>query len=147
MRSAVPGLCACGIDAETPARFRHMADDPDWPMPFVFSRREIEHCRALRHPEQGLCAAFCCKEAFFKAIGVPYNYPDCELLLGQSGDAPRLIVDRTPMREHRLDRVEARILSLDAAEVVVVVDLYSRNRSANGASAGSGRSRLQMVTA
>jgi len=51
------------------------------------------------------------------------------------------------MREHRLDRVEARILSLDAAEVVVVVDLYSRNRSANGASAGSGRSRLQMVTA
>ena len=46
----------------------------------MFSTREIEHARALDDPARALCAAFCCKEALFKALGAMFEYPECELL-------------------------------------------------------------------
>lgn len=45
----------------------------------VFSEKELEHIRTLDDRPLGFCASFCCKEAFFKAVGVPINFTECEL--------------------------------------------------------------------
>lgn len=45
----------------------------------VFSEKELEHIRTLEDKSLGFCASFCCKEAFFKAVGVPINFTECEL--------------------------------------------------------------------
>jgi len=41
-------------------------------------------CLRLSDPAAGLCAAFCVKEAMYKAIGLPYNFTDCEYLPGRT---------------------------------------------------------------
>ncbi len=46
----------------------------------VFSAREVEYINRLADPAFGFCAAFCCKEAVFKALGQPINFVECELL-------------------------------------------------------------------
>lgn len=71
-------LLGAGIDAERVERFQAVAARPaGWEV--AFAPREIE--AALRHPEpaRALCAAFCCKEALYKCLRQPYNYPDCVL--------------------------------------------------------------------
>jgi len=35
----------------------------------VFTEAELKYCLDYRFPEQRLCARFCAKEAFFKALG------------------------------------------------------------------------------
>jgi phosphopantetheinyl transferase (holo-ACP synthase) len=76
-------LLSCGIDSERVARFRRMARDRSRFMPFVFTSRERSRCRRLPDPAAGLCAAFCVKEALYKALGSPYNFTDCEFLPGR----------------------------------------------------------------
>ena len=72
-------LVACGIDAERVDRFKSYIAGDEHPMPFVFSKDEIKHIRKLTNPEKGFSAAFCTKEAFFKAVSKIYNLSECEL--------------------------------------------------------------------
>jgi hypothetical protein len=45
-----------------------------------------------------MCASFCCKEAFFKALGEPYHFPHCELFYqGASGTLPVTLAE--PLRK------------------------------------------------
>jgi len=74
-------LLGCGIDAEQIARFDPRGGAGPAPLVAVFSAEEMSHCRSLPRPAEGLCAAFCAKEALFKAVGRPYDYAQCELLL------------------------------------------------------------------
>jgi 4'-phosphopantetheinyl transferase EntD len=73
-------LIGCGVDCETADRFAELAE-ASLPMPFVFTKREIE--RARRHEDGALllCLCFTGKEALFKAARKPFDYAACELLL------------------------------------------------------------------
>jgi phosphopantetheinyl transferase (holo-ACP synthase) len=68
----------CGIDSEIIERFAAFSKD-DHPLPLVFTEKETAYARASATPELMLAVSFCCKEAVVKAIGIPYNYTDCEL--------------------------------------------------------------------
>lgn len=73
-------LVSCGIDSEHVARFDRWSSNKSDFLPFVFTKQERSHCRLLRNPATGLCAAFCVKEALLKALGRPYDLADCEFL-------------------------------------------------------------------
>ncbi len=76
--SAQP-FCGAGIDAESPSRFVSALCE-DHPFPFIFTKDEISFAKGSAEPAFSLCAAFCCKEALFKATGIPYNFTECELI-------------------------------------------------------------------
>jgi 4'-phosphopantetheinyl transferase EntD len=78
----------CGVDAEKIERFSRLIRAKGHPMPFVFSAQEMYFCRSLQDPRLGLCAAFCCKEAVFKALGRPHDMAQCRFLY-RSGQAPQ----------------------------------------------------------
>lgn len=73
-------LASCGIDSEHVERFCKWEKAGKNFLPFVYTPKERAHCRGLEDPVAGLCAAFCVKEALFKALGRPYNFTDCEFL-------------------------------------------------------------------
>ena len=79
-------LIGCGIDGERVDRFNLYIANDERPMPFVFSGEEIKYFNQLSNPAKGFCSAFCCKEAFYKAVSGYYNFPECELL--SCGDNP-----------------------------------------------------------
>jgi hypothetical protein len=68
-----------GIDAERVERFARFASAGD-PRGRIWTPREIAHARALPEPALALCAAFCCKEALYKALGGAYRFPAFEVL-------------------------------------------------------------------
>ena len=74
-------LTGCGIDAERIERFDSFVSSVEYPMPFVFSGEEVKHFNQLPDPSKGFCAAFCSKEALFKAVSEHYNFSECELFL------------------------------------------------------------------
>jgi phosphopantetheinyl transferase (holo-ACP synthase) len=106
--SAAEPLVGCGIDAETIARFDRWTP-PLSPPPFLFSDAEAAHCAGLDDPAIGLCAAFCAKEALFKALGRPYNFPDCQLLWRRSVRQYELRLDPALGREAGVWAAWARI--------------------------------------
>ena len=76
-------LLGCGVDLETVDRFQDLSEASDseasdFPMPFVFTKGEITHARQQAEAARALCVCFSCKEAVRKAVGVPYNYTECE---------------------------------------------------------------------
>lgn len=85
-------LASCGVDAERVDRFLSITRESDFPMPFVFSTKEIKHNQNLANPLRGFCASFCCKEALFKAISASYNFPECEFFLEEAKNSHRLII-------------------------------------------------------
>ena len=72
-------LFGIGVDAEKVQRFSHLGKGGEPVLPFVFSKREVLHNQDLDRPEIGFCMCFCCKEAVLKALGAPYNFPECEI--------------------------------------------------------------------
>jgi hypothetical protein len=79
----------CGIDAERISRFSSILASDRRPMPFVFSAQEIAFARAQQNPAESLCASFCCKEAFAKAIGRWYDFSQCRAYWqGTTGEFP-----------------------------------------------------------
>ena len=121
-----PGrLVGCGIDAERPVRFVELAEE-EHPLPLVFTSSESEHARSTRDPPRSLAAAFCCKEALRKALGIPYDWRDCELFW-RPGER-RLPIRLAPslIDEHALSDAVAFIsASPDDGEVVVVSYLFA----------------------
>ncbi len=77
----------CAIDAEAISRFDRLCLQEN-PLPLVFSTEEFLF--ALKHscPAFALCAAFCCKEAFLKAVEQPYDWRLCRLFLSFPGSHP-----------------------------------------------------------
>jgi 4'-phosphopantetheinyl transferase EntD len=86
-------LRGCGVDLERVARFERLAAPNADRWPLVFSEREIEHARSLADPARALCAAFCCKEALFKALGAMFEYPACELLFDPADERQQLLLE------------------------------------------------------
>jgi phosphopantetheinyl transferase (holo-ACP synthase) len=102
-------LVACGIDTERVDRFSQYVTDDEYPMPFVFSREEVRHFRRLINPEKGFCAAFCSKEAFFKAVSSHYNFPECELFLSGDNVWQKIKLSSNICKEFKIDAAIARI--------------------------------------
>jgi phosphopantetheinyl transferase (holo-ACP synthase) len=74
----LPPLLGAGIDAEQVARFQRVAATPaGWDV--AFAADEIAYALSQPEPARALCAAFCCKEALFKCLRQPFNYPECVL--------------------------------------------------------------------
>lgn len=77
-RPAAPQfLRSVGIDAEQVARFDKFASG-EKPWRLVYSPREAEHLAAQPRVALAFCAAFCCKEAFYKALGEHFAFPELE---------------------------------------------------------------------
>lgn len=87
-----------GIDAEQVARFDKLAAG-EKPWRLVYSPREAVHLAAQPHAARAFCAAFCCKEAFYKALGAHYAFPELECLY--RGDAVEQEVLPTPALQER----------------------------------------------
>ncbi len=104
-------LRGCGTDAEQVSRFARVAVEHPCPLPFVFSAREIYYCRSVADPAVALCASFCCKEAFFKALGEPYPFPSCEFFYEEHASVHRIRLGRDLRRDCGIHRVQAQVLS------------------------------------
>jgi len=111
-------LLGCGIDAERIERFRGA------PWDAVFCPSETRHARSLPDPAVGLCAAFCCKEALFKALRAPYNYPDCSLRLDPTAEHQQLEIAPALCEEHGIGRVEARVTFPVDGECLATVHIF-----------------------
>lgn len=111
-------LVGLGVDCEDSGRFG--PDAPAWGWTDVFTAAELAQARAAADPAGALCAAFCAKEALFKALGAPFSPLDCELRL--SPDA-QLVLAPALRRRHGLGGAEAR-LSFEGPECTVLVQLY-----------------------
>jgi len=78
-------LRGIGIDAEQVSRFEKFAAG-ERPWRLVYSAREARHLTAQPYAARAFCAAFCGKEAFYKALGEFYSFPEFECLY--RADAP-----------------------------------------------------------
>jgi phosphopantetheinyl transferase (holo-ACP synthase) len=87
-------LVSCGIDSEHIPRFRRWARESGHFLPFLFTKNEIVHCRKLKDPAVGLCAAFCVKEALFKALKRPYQVTGCEFFFSTAAGKSRFLFSR-----------------------------------------------------
>jgi phosphopantetheinyl transferase (holo-ACP synthase) len=124
-------VIGCGVDAERVERFRAQTEpgSPS-PWPLLFTDREVAHALALPDPALGLCAAFCVKEAVVKALGVPIDYRDCELLFSPPGGVQGIYLNPEFIEEHGISRGVARIMYRgEARECVAAVTIHGRRES------------------
>ena len=119
-------LSGCGVDGERIDRFEHLVDQQD-PCLLVFTPEEISHAGALDSPAEGLCAAFCCKEAVYKALECPFNFVDCELLFDPACSEQVLHLSPALRNEFDIAEASARVMRAAEGECVAVVCLWSRN--------------------
>jgi len=119
------------VDCEEIARFAPMLAAEAHPMPLVFTRAEVDRARALPAPARALCACFCAKEAVFKALRTPYNFTDCELLLGAE-DTAELRLTPALAAEHGIGSSTIDVCDVEEADgaVMVVVVLFGRPEQA-----------------
>ncbi len=122
-------LAGCGIDAEQLDRFQKFADGAR-PWPFVYSDREIAHDRSLPWPAAGFCAAFCCKEALYKALSAPYTFTECELLAEWEDDAPRLHLSATLRAQYTIADTAVRLRWTPWRECVAEVHVFTGSANA-----------------
>lgn len=100
---AEPGrivLAGVGVDAEEVRRFKKLAAGSQ-PWRLVFSPAEAERLAAQPQPDLALCAAFCCKEAFCKALGERYPFVEleCRFAAGAAGADALEAVPSAALRE------------------------------------------------
>jgi phosphopantetheinyl transferase (holo-ACP synthase) len=112
-------LVSCGIDSEHVRRFVQWENDTSDFLPFVFTKRERRHCRGSA---EALCASFCIKEAFFKALGKPYNFTDCEFLYSPDPTKARLQIGGDLAKTGLLPA--GRILSLAYGQLTAAMYLF-----------------------
>ena len=128
------GLFGCGIDSEKIRRFEKLVRSDHAPLPFVFSRREIEHSFGAEDAARSLCISFCVKEAARKALGEPFNYPECEVfpMSGAGASEERLPLHLRDSLKREFGLVEGVAVAfenrLDKGEMVAVVYLLGGGR-------------------
>ena len=112
-------LAGIGIDAEHPSRFIPYLNDSH-PFPFIFSSDEAGFAFRSANPSRAFCAAFCCKEALFKATGIPYNFTDCELLESISESHVELRLSESFRNDYGIASAIARIFDMiDSSDEIV----------------------------
>ena len=75
-----------------------------------------------------LCAAFCCKEALFKALQRPYDFTACELLWdGKKSThiSPNLSEDLC--KQYHISDSRAYIEIIDSGECIVTIFLFGQH--------------------
>ena len=122
-------LAGCGIDAEQLDRFQKFADGAR-PWPFVYSDREIAHNRSLPWPAAGFCAAFCCKEALYKALSAPYTFTECEVLAEWESEAPRLLLSSSLCEKRNISGASVHLHWTPWRECVAEVHVFIGNAGA-----------------
>jgi hypothetical protein len=100
-------------------------DESD-PLPMVFSQKEARHIQSLPDRALGLCSAFCCKEAVFKALGSPFNFTECELFYIPGRALQYPVLSFPPPLDVLITGCTAEFFSLKDGEQVVVVHLFGR---------------------
>lgn len=120
-------VLGCGIDAERVDRFRDCCGPGGDPWELLFTQREVDHNRQLENPALGFCASFCSKEAMLKALGVPIDYRQCELLLYPDVEMQNIRLAPEFSDEHEIEGAVARVMqSGESSECVVAVCVYRR---------------------
>lgn len=115
-------LLGCGVDAERIGRFVGLSVRDAWPL--VFTPNELSHIRFLPDQAEGFCASFCFKEAFFKAIGEPYNFTECELLLEPEALIQPHTISVELCGQYGIRDSEVRILRPASGELLALVHLF-----------------------
>jgi len=101
-------LRGIGLDAEQVARFEKLAaGGHTWR--HVYSAREARHLAAQPQAARAFCAAFCCKEAFFKALGEAYAFPEFECLYISGAPEQEFVLAPGFKARHGLEEVRVRI--------------------------------------
>ena len=127
-------LVGCGVDIEVVDRFILISLDGPHPMPFVFTKREIDHSRRGENAAELLCLSFSCKEALQKAAAEAYDYTDCELLPEWTDAAP--VVEQevclSPRLKDALNIESALCRSFpnpgQSSEIISAVYLFGKER-------------------
>jgi phosphopantetheinyl transferase (holo-ACP synthase) len=143
---ALPGI---GLDAEQVARFDKLASG-DKPWRLVYSAREAGHLAAQPHAARAFCAAFCCKEAFCKALGEAYSFPELECLYRAGAPQQQIVLAPGFRERHGIGALRVSIdeqFLAERGECVVEVYLIpaagSRLESLPVASIAADRSRVE----
>ncbi len=118
-------LIGCGVDGESISRFLSYVGQSA-PLPLVFSSREVEYINSLVEPACGFCAAFCCKEAVYKAISQPMNFIECEFLYHPEKEVQQPILSFAGDGIPKIEECRVNILQLQPDELVAVVHLFGR---------------------
>ena len=116
-------LLACGLDAEQQERFAPLQGEA-LPWPLVFSAEEARHNNALPDPAAGYCAAYCCKEAAYKALGPTCSLLDCQLRYKPGEAAQTIQISPDVMEQLGIADIRARVLLAPDEEVVAVLQFF-----------------------
>jgi phosphopantetheinyl transferase (holo-ACP synthase) len=116
-------LIGCGVDAERIERFEKLVGE-DRPWPLVFHAREVERARTLPNPAEGLCAAFCCKEALYKAVAKPVNFNKSAFLFDPAALSVTVDLAREVREAFGIASVSIRILRPAEGELMAVLYLF-----------------------
>jgi phosphopantetheinyl transferase (holo-ACP synthase) len=116
-------LLGCGTDCEASARFARLLAGDAHPLPFVFTRAEIDRARALPDPPRALAFCFCAKEAVFKALSAPLDFTDCELIL-TADDRAELRLAPALCAEHGIGSWTIELRDVAEADGVVMAVVY-----------------------
>jgi len=114
-------LCGYGIDAEYPRRFSRFTREKEHPLPFVFSPQEWDHARQSSCPEKALCISFCCKEAMYKALDMPYNFTECTFTGATHNGVQPVFCTKSLCERGGFSTAAARI---DRCDTLCVVELF-----------------------
>lgn len=120
-------LFGCGIDVENISRFDKYTCSTN-PLPMVFTDREIAHISTLEDQSLGLCATFCCKEALRKAIDIPINFTECELLFNPASKQLRPILSLTDATIPVITDCTVRFFHPQADELLAILYLFGRSK-------------------
>ena len=110
-----------GVDAERVARFDRPGLSRN-PLPMVFTEREAAFARASGDPARALCAAFCAKEALFKAAGRPVDVRGFEVFARPGADRPDVVIGEELARDLGGGSIEVRLFE-DGGDLVAAVIL------------------------
>lgn len=115
-------LLGCGIDSESIDRFTKYENQLA-PLPHIFSTREIEHINTLEDKALGFCASFCCKEAFYKASGFSFNFPESEFFYTPGKEDSFDVSLPNHCSQPYID-IEVRLLLQVPNEITVLIYLF-----------------------
>jgi len=119
-----------GLDAEQVARFEKFAAG-ERPWRLVYSAREAGHLAAQPQVARAFCAAFCCKEAFYKALGGFYSFPEFECLYRPGVPEQEFVLAPALKERQAIEEVRVRIdESFLGERGEFVVEVYLARRPA-----------------
>ena len=114
-------LISCGIDIENSDRSKKWVGA--FPT-FIYSESEIKQFLKLDNPQEIMSASFSLKEALFKAVQKPYNFPECELLEFSTDELLELNFSDTFKEEYQISFANYTIKKSNYNEIIVTLFLF-----------------------